>query len=297
MADCTGDDGLITIEDLTGGEIRGNGDFDELMRVVKSNIEDQFTKNRITGASYSEVYLGALTQVLQTSSQFALTKCRSTYEYMILQEQVTQNEWQTCLIMKQIEDLEAGIQIKKCQLDIMDVERLGILANTDLTVAKTFESTCSLEVMGSTIAVNDTQIVKMTAETGYTNQQCSVAIQQEILVTCNQDNVAAQTALGVQKTVTETAQTDESVLVGFSPIAGCTCSYTGGGAVGAQISLQYKQRDAFDRDSEQKYAKMMQDSFSVQLSVLGTYTELDAANQQPLDIGNAIALVKAGAGG
>ena len=64
---------LITIEDLSGGEVRGTGSFDELMRTVKSNIDQEYTKNRITGANYSTVYLGAMQTVLQVASQFTLT--------------------------------------------------------------------------------------------------------------------------------------------------------------------------------------------------------------------------------
>jgi hypothetical protein len=144
--------------------------------------------------------------------------------------------------------------------------------------------------------VNGAQVCKMDIEGQYTIQQCAVAIQQETLLTCQQVNMASQTALADQKLITEKAQVDSSVLVCFKTITGCCCSYTGGGVIGAQIALQYKQRDGFDRDAEQKYAKMMQDSFTTQISVLGEYNKLGTARQRPEDIADAMALLRVGAG-
>jgi hypothetical protein len=286
----------IDIGDLTGGEVAGAGNFDELMRTVKDHIAQEYACSRITGQSYATVYLGAMQSVLQTANEFTLIAPKATQETKLLEEQVTQNKWQTCLLMKQVEALDADIAIKVYQLCMMQTERLGIEANTCLTVAKTNESVCSLDVMGSTMQVNDAQISKMNIEGQYTVQQCAVAMQQEILLTCQQDNTASQTALVDQKLVTEKAQIDSSVLVNFKAITGCCCSYTGGGVIGAQIALQYKQRDGFDRDAEQKYAKMMQDSFTTQMSVLGDYDKLGTARQHPIDIGDAMKLLRVGAG-
>ena len=152
--------------------------------------------------------------------------------------------------------------------------------------------------MESTISVNNAQICKMGIDGQYTLQQCAVAIQQETLLTCQQVNMASQTCLTDQKTITEKAQIDNSILCGFAPIVGCECSYMGGGVIGAQIAVQYKQRDGFDRNAEQAYAKMMQDSFTTQMSIVGDYPSLVEAKQAPADICKAITYLatKVGAG-
>ena len=58
----------ITTADLTSATLDGQGVFDVLMKAAATHLESEFSKNRIKGAEYSEVYLGAMTQVLQTAT-------------------------------------------------------------------------------------------------------------------------------------------------------------------------------------------------------------------------------------
>ena len=59
---------------LTTGEIDGTGVFDRLMKAAKLHLDEEFTSHRITGNEYSDVFLGALTAVLQVSVQFLLNE-------------------------------------------------------------------------------------------------------------------------------------------------------------------------------------------------------------------------------
>jgi hypothetical protein len=84
----------ITNADLTTTEVGGTGVFDVLMKASAAHLEAEFAKNRIKGTEYSEVYLGAMTQVLQTATQFLLTKQKADLEAQLLVKQIALAEQQ-----------------------------------------------------------------------------------------------------------------------------------------------------------------------------------------------------------
>ena len=84
----------ITNADLTTQQVGGTGVFDVLMKAAAAHLEAEFAKNRIKGAEYSEVYLGAMTQVLQTATQFLLTKQKADLEAQLLVKQIALVEQQ-----------------------------------------------------------------------------------------------------------------------------------------------------------------------------------------------------------
>lgn len=84
----------ITNADLTTKTVGGNGVFDVLMAAAAAHLEAEFAKNRIKGTEYSEVYLGAMTQVLQTATQFLLTKQKADLEAQLLIKQIALAEQQ-----------------------------------------------------------------------------------------------------------------------------------------------------------------------------------------------------------
>lgn len=65
----------IAISDVTNGSVvngewSGTGVFDVLMSAVSKNIELQYTKGRIKGQDYANVYLGSLQSVLAQSIDY-----------------------------------------------------------------------------------------------------------------------------------------------------------------------------------------------------------------------------------
>jgi len=61
-------------EALTSGTVDGDGVFDRLMQSVKLHLAEEYNAQRITGADYTQVYLGAISAVLQTATQFLLNE-------------------------------------------------------------------------------------------------------------------------------------------------------------------------------------------------------------------------------
>ena len=62
------------LEALTTVSIDGSGVFDVLIKATKIHLQEEFDAQRITGKEYATVYLGALTAVLQTATQFLLNE-------------------------------------------------------------------------------------------------------------------------------------------------------------------------------------------------------------------------------
>lgn len=62
------------LKKLTTERVDGTGVFDVLMRATKAHLMEEYKEQRITGNEYATVYLGALTAVLQTSTQFLLNE-------------------------------------------------------------------------------------------------------------------------------------------------------------------------------------------------------------------------------
>jgi len=103
----------IAVADLTQATLDGTGVFDVLMRANKAHLEAEFNKNRIKGAEYSTVYLGSLTQVMQTALQFLLTKEKTDLEAQLLQKQI----------------LLAQSQIDKAASEKLQIEAQTLLIN------------------------------------------------------------------------------------------------------------------------------------------------------------------------
>jgi hypothetical protein len=71
---CVSPELATPLEKLTTKSVTGTGAFDVLMQAAKAHLTEEYDNGRITGKEYSTVYLGALTAVLQTATQFLLNE-------------------------------------------------------------------------------------------------------------------------------------------------------------------------------------------------------------------------------
>lgn len=78
----------IPVSDFTQTTLEGTGVYDVLMRANRTHLENEFTKNRITGPEYSKVYLGSLQIVMQTSLEFLLQRQKVALEAQLLEKQI-----------------------------------------------------------------------------------------------------------------------------------------------------------------------------------------------------------------
>jgi hypothetical protein len=103
------------------------GMFDQLMVAVEAHIHKEFKAQRITGDTYSKVYLGALEAVLGASTQYLLG-------LLLIEEQQAKLQAETDLIEAQIELTEKQQDKIDKELDYIAAKILTELANTDETV-------------------------------------------------------------------------------------------------------------------------------------------------------------------
>lgn len=84
--------------DLTSGTVNGNGVFDLLMRAAKAHIDEEFKAGRIKGAEYAQVYLGAITSVMQNGTQFLLGQLNADKQAALIDAQIAKTNAEKLLV-------------------------------------------------------------------------------------------------------------------------------------------------------------------------------------------------------
>lgn len=306
----------IAVADLTQATLQGTGVFDVLMRANKAHLEAEFNKNRIKGAEYATVYLGSLTQVMQTALQFLLTKEKTDLEAQLLQKQILlaqaqidkasaeliQIAAQTELINQQKANLIAEAANIPKQGLVLDAQKLQITQQTTNLVAEGL----NIPKQGLLIDANKAQVVQQTenllsqkaqveAQTLLVTQQKAnaiiegtVLVAQECklrgefdLIMGNVLKAAQETALLTQKVATERAQTT-------------ALGVDDNSVLGKQKILYQAQTDGFKRDAEQKAAKLMVDTWNVRRTT-DEGTVADSVNSlNDVAVGRAVTKLLAG---
>lgn len=272
----------IELPDLTGGEKAGSGVFDELMRTVKAHLEGEFNSGRINQDEYANIYLGAMQSTMQTALQFTLQYQVTNQQILLMQEQTRQISKQIELTDEQIAQIKVQTASAQYTLDeIMPLQKAQLTVQNQL-----ISEQVTTEI--NKAALTASQKLQVDAQTLLTGKQEDLVDEQIKTEAANTvdptgglakatfDKSVAEAALLAQRNETEKAQT-----TGRTPAE--TPAGTLEGILGAQRHLIMTQRDGFERDSEQKAAKIFMDAFSVAHSITPTtYTPdiygLDGAN-------------------
>lgn len=254
----------ITLKDLTEAKVSGDGVFDTLMRGMVGHLELEFNKNRLRGADYAQVYLSSLTPVLQNAVVFLLQKDEAANKANLVQAQIDLTKLQGELIQLEIarEELTRGLieaQIRRIDREIqtMDLTDQMITAQTLQQKAETLNTSQQLLNLKSQDLLINAQVEQQKATTINTAQELLNLQAQECLLKAQYDiamltklQTTAQTVLIQQKTATEKAQTVETGVDENS-------------VIGRQKILYKAQSDGFQRDAEQKAAKLLTDTWNV----------------------------------
>lgn len=236
----------ITLANLTEAKVDGTGAFDTLMRSMVGHLELEFNKGRLRGADYANVYLNALTPVLQNAVVFLLQKDEAANKASLV---------------------DAQVRLTEVQILLAEAELAREMINKELVEA---------------------QVAKMQAETINVKQQLNNLLAEECVLKSQYDinlsqnlQVISQTSLVNQKVATEKAQTSG---IAIEPDS----------VIGKQIALYDAQTKGFKRDSEQKAAKIMIDSWNVRRTTdVGTVA--DATNRlNDSNVGRAVLALLAG---
>lgn len=120
---------LIPLSALTDARLTGSGVFDVLMKASRAHLDEEFSRNRIKGAEYAQVYLGSLTEVLQASVQFLLQKDKTDAEVRLINQQILNAEVENRV-------LEAQVCKLKAEFDLLQEQRLKTTEETGLMAQK-----------------------------------------------------------------------------------------------------------------------------------------------------------------
>lgn len=252
---------LVTA-DLTQANIEGTGVFDVLMRANKAHLEAEYGKNRIKGAEYATVYLGSLESVLRASVEFLLNRDKQSLESQLMEQKV---------LLAQIEVNKANVElaILNKQLEKMPQELAYLQAQTALITQQTANAVAD----GLNIPIQG-QVL--------TAQKCKLEAEFDLIL-LEKLKTTAETALLTQKVVTEQAQTTALGVDADS-------------VVGKQKALYGAQTAGFQRDAEQKAAKLMTDTWSVRRTT-DEGTVADSTNSlNDATVGRAVNKMLAGVG-
>lgn len=279
----------LDVCEITTGDVAGTGIFDTLMRSVNSHLVEQFEKGRITGSDFASVYTAAINATLEQAIKLASEKQLMPYEIMAKEREILKQDYeltnklpaevanitkQGLLLDAQTDELAYRISdilpVEKSNLtytgenlqmqkalatyelntklpaEVSNITKQGLLLDAQedeiayrlaniIPVEK-----ANLEFTGANLqAENDLLVSKLTTET---KQQASIDSQ---IAATN-----AQSDLYAQKTVSELAQVDSSVILPNS-------------VMDYQNKLIKAQTDGFTNDAIQKSTKLLIDTWNV----------------------------------
>lgn len=146
----------IRNEDLTTKVIGGTGIFDELMTTSKAHLDNQYEKNRITGAAYAEVYLGQFSAVLAQAVAFLIERDKTYLNNLLIQAQIDLANKQIELADKELlqKDKELELLAKQIQLQEAQAELARQKVKTEIAqINDTVDGVPVTGVVGAQIAL------------------------------------------------------------------------------------------------------------------------------------------------
>ncbi|MGL4616523.1 MAG: hypothetical protein ACRCVV_22050 [Shewanella sp.] len=264
----------VNIEELTKGSVDGTGVFDTLMRAVAAHLDKEHKSSRITGADYTQVYLGSLTAVLEQSTNFLLQSEQIKKQIALIDAQIKNTEKNTELVAAQIRKMDAEVKVSEQQVLLMKEQTANTIQQTRLVSQQVTNAEKELEIATE-------QILKIKAEVKLIDQNVINTKSQDLLINKNLSKIDVENELLNQKIETEKAQTE-----------GTSTSVQG--VLGKQMLLLDKQAEGFDRNAEQKLAKILVDTWTVRQTTDGAV--VDKNGLADAEINNVLNIAKKGVG-
>lgn len=130
----------ISIAQLTDKSVNGTGIFDHLMGSMNTHLQKEYASGRITSGDYANVYLGAMTAVMQQSVAFLLAKEKAGFEADLVSQQVTNAlkehevlHAQKCKLEQEFEVLEEQVLKTQAETSLLEQKKATELAQVSAT--------------------------------------------------------------------------------------------------------------------------------------------------------------------
>ena len=308
----------ITLAQLTQETLDGSGAFDALMRAFNAHIQEQFKANRIVGSDYSKVYLGGLDTVMTKALEFLLRKQEIDLQAQLLEQQIILAKLSADkalveieLVKQQTENAKAegalivlnrdkvAADIRHLDADTLNIPKQGVLLDNQALQIK--QATANATAEGLNIPkqgfILDAQKLQIAAQTGLVTQQTANGVLEGKVLVAQECKLKADYDLTIQ-TIVKTGSED---LLLKAKITTEKAQYSAVGVddnsvIGRQKNLYAAQTAGFTRDSEQKAAKLMIDSWNAR-RMTDDATVADGTNKlDDASIGRAVGKVLDGIG-
>lgn len=273
----------LTLRTLTGGEKEGSGVFDEVMRAIRSQLIEEHTTGRITGAAFASTYSALMAEALAAATQFAMN-----YQFTNTRIKLAEHEMEQAKL--NIDLIKAQITKMVTETTLIDEQRKIAIMNQDmLKVQIENESKRGLILdkqvieMDKNLELKDIQIAQMKEQTKMIIQQTANALAEHTTITKNHAKIDAEVDIIKQKLLTEVAQTSDT-------INGKDLE----GIVGKQALLYKRQADGYLRDAEQKAAKFYTDMMSTRVASDEDTYDLTTAKMQNEQVAQVLDVVRKG---
>lgn len=269
----------IPIEDLTQVIIDGTGVFDKFLTLHRLHLTREFEEARIQGKEYSEVYTKTYVAHLEQAIQFLLAKEKQAYELNLLEAQAEKVKAEVAIDEFQLNELlPKEVILKDAQISKMQSD--ADISKKQLEILQ-WELTNKLPME---LALVTAQVDKMKADTELAKEQLKLTVKELALkdkeLTLKDKEIAIaekQLQLAQQKVITETAQTDPSVV-------------RPGSVIDMNNKALQSQIDGVKRDSEQKALQLIIQTWVTRMNNDAAYIN-DANMLTDKYIGRAVAKV------
>lgn len=257
----------FNIDELTTGQLDGNGVFDKLMKTFELHLEREYQKQRIRGTDYANAYIGLINNALNQVADYALAKSKLPLELQLLEAQIHKTATDTIVATKQGGLIDAQILKEMAQTEMLHLEmeykfpkELALIdeqiANMKAEVAlKEYElkhiKPIQLALQEKELALRAKQLEISEKELGIKEQQLALAkFELEIKAPAEVRSINAQADLYGQKVITEKAQTDPEVIKPDS-------------VIDHNNKVLKQQAISYDNDSKLKATSMLIDTWKV----------------------------------
>lgn len=269
----------IPIEDLTQVILDGTGVFDKFLTLHRLHLTREFEEARIQGKEYSDVYTKTYVAHLEQAIQFLLAKEKQAYELNLLEAQADKVKAEVAIDEFQLNELlPKEVALKDAQITKMQSD--ADISKKQLEILQ-WELTNKLPME---LALVTAQVDKMKADTELTKEQLKLAVKElalkdkELILKDKEVAIAEkQLQLAQQKVITETAQTDASVV---KP----------GSVIDMNNKALQSQIEGVKRDSEQKALQLIIQTWVTRMNNDAAYIN-DANMLTDKYIGRAVAKV------
>ena len=273
----------IELKDLTEAAVAGTGVFDVLMRAARSHLDEEFTRNRIKGSEYANVYLGSIEPVLVQSVEFLLNKDKAKNESDLIAAQIRETEAKILLIEAQTELAKQQKLNAENEWLLLAEQKAKMTAETALIYQQKDNLEATLpQVLEQTKLISQQRLNAITEELIMHKQMCKLDAEFDLIMAQN-NKTATESSLLAQKIQTEKAQTTGA-------------GTTEDSVIGKQKTLYQAQADGFKRNAEQSAAKLMIDSWNTR-RMTDEGTVADSLNQlNDSNVGRAVSKLMSGIG-